>query len=1074
MGRYSVASNIEFISGFPQKIGGFISLLSAGAMIGVPRAIKTWRDINGIIRIIIGTGSHLYTCLADGTSLTDITPRNMVWRGVTTLSGSSTFPMTYATTLNNFNATITFGSGTTAQALAVAAMANGDYVGFSWDAATATATGMAFQGYYQISGVSGSSFVIANPNSAATVTTSGTANCNIVLLKTSLASNAFASVNGSPTVTVTVPAAYTAGWDINGIPTTCGLYVTISGATTFNGILATWLNGEHLLTPIVGNATQFTITSPNNATGTGSGGGSSAVVSYTPPMTQYFTSPQPSGALTFTQQALPTSRNWSALCYGSSGFVAVSTGTSNNAAISTNGVTWTNTTLSSAQNWSAVCYGNSIYLALVAGSSTTSYSSDGVNWTAGTLPSATGVYITPGNGSFTDSSGNVYTITAGGVAEQNGVPIPADPNGHQAGEYYNGIIYFQSAVGIQWYSWNGTWTACSPPPTVIPSVANWSGVAYGAGVFVAVAASVNGAPNGIGVYSASGTSWTQVTNLPANPWKCIAYNGSSVFVAICGGATSSGQAASSVDGINWSSRGMPSSQYWQSVAWGANTFCAVSGGASAASTVAATSPDGFTWTARAMPVSANWTSITYGQGLFVAVAGGGSANTTVALSPDGINWTIKALPTSANWSYTAYGAGVIAVLASSSTIAATSQIVVAQAAPSILPVGWNLAAYGGLMVASPIGGTIYFYDPVAGGRAYPVSNSPGHCCGMFVTPERMIVALGAKQGTVTDTPQIIENIISAGSNMTVAWCDQSDPTQWTSETANTAQTGRTLQGGNFFVGGIAVRDGTSLIFTDRCCFAMTYSGDYLVYDTPLLADNAGLVSPYAVAAEGGVAIWLNDCDLYSWNGSVAAVATDDVRTAIFGNLNKSYLYKAVAGFNRLKKQVRFWCPSTLSSTENDGCLIFQTDSLVFSTSTIARTGWTDSNLGAVPYSVDSLGNLYQEETGVDANGQPLVATLTFSPTDISNSDRACDMFGFTPDFRNQVGNLTLSINTQYYPQDPITVSGPFTITTDDTNPTIDLRCDGNLIGWTVVSNTLGGNFRMGLCRVNFNPSGIRN
>ena len=56
--------------------------------------------------------------------------------------------------------------------------------------------------------------------------------------------------------------------------------------------------------------------------------------------------------------------------------------------------------------------------------------------------------------------------------------------------------------------------------------------------------------------------------------------------------------------------------------------------------------------------------------------------------------------------------------------------------------GWTLAAYGNQLLSNPIGGTIYVYDPVLGGRSYALLNAPSVCNAMFVTPERFVVALG--------------------------------------------------------------------------------------------------------------------------------------------------------------------------------------------------------------------------------------------------------------------------------------------------------------------------------------------
>jgi hypothetical protein len=82
---------------------------------------------------------------------------------------------------------------------------------------------------------------------------------------------------------------------------------------------------------------------------------------------------------------------------------------------------------------------------------------------AGGSPS--GTVITPGSGSFTDSAGNVYTLSAQDVATENGAPIPGGA-GTAEMEYFNGLVYGEDATSHQWYSWNGSnWLAAVAPPS---------------------------------------------------------------------------------------------------------------------------------------------------------------------------------------------------------------------------------------------------------------------------------------------------------------------------------------------------------------------------------------------------------------------------------------------------------------------------------------------------------------------------------------------------------------------------------------------------------------------------------
>lgn len=375
--------------------------------------------------------------------------------------------------------------------------------------------------------------------------------------------------------------------------------------------------------------------------------------------------------------------------------------------------------------------------------------------------------------------------------------------------------------------------------------------------------------------------------------------------------------------------------------------------------------------------------------------------------------------------------------------------------------GWTLAPYGTQMLASPIGGTIYVYDPVSGGRAYPLLNAPTSVLAMFVTPERFVVALG-----------------TSNSPLTMAWADQNDYTNWTAAPDNTANQGRTKQGGSTFIGGAPVRDGVSLAFSDRSVFQMNYSGDNLVYDTPEVADNAGLIGPFAITVQGEAAYWMSDHDFWTWNGTVVALPTDDIREYVFSDLNLTYRSKAWAFLNRAKREVWFSYVSA-SSTEIDKYVIYHIDQQCWSVGhwdnllgSDVRTCGQDTTLFAYPFMMDRGGVLYQHEFGTDDNGQALDSYVEFAPIDISNGTQNVDIFGFYQDFARLSGTANLTVNTRYYATDANTVSGPYPITASDTDP-IDLREDGKMVGYKIESNEIGGDFRFGVPRLDVQGAGMR-
>jgi len=373
--------------------------------------------------------------------------------------------------------------------------------------------------------------------------------------------------------------------------------------------------------------------------------------------------------------------------------------------------------------------------------------------------------------------------------------------------------------------------------------------------------------------------------------------------------------------------------------------------------------------------------------------------------------------------------------------------------------GWTLDAYGNQLLAASIGGTIYVYDRVfPNTRAYPMKNAPATMMAMFVTPERFVVALGIN-----------------GNLMQIAWADQSDYTDWTTTPTNTANSGRTLVGGSYFVAGKAVRDGVSIIWTDKCAFEMAYLGSFEVYSTQLFGDQCGLVSPNAVAVEGGIAYWINDSSFWTWNGSAVQIGGEDVRTAIFNpntvySINPDFLRNCVVVLNRTKHQLRMYYPEASNPNgENNLGLIYQYDDPCFSTLAYGRSGAYDSQLGVSPVSGDTTGAIYYEENGTDANGSALSWNLQLSEMDISNGDRNADIFGFIPDYDG--GNVNLFVWTQEYPNTTETTSGPFPLTV--TTGRVDLRLDGKIFFMSMSANILGSTFRFGAPRLDVQPSGAR-
>ncbi len=207
-----------------------------------------------------------------------------------------------------------------------------------------------------------------------------------------------------------------------------------------------------------------------------------------------------------------------------------------------------------------------------------------------------------------------------------------------------------------------------------PNIKNWDAIAYGNGIYVAVADNSTG--TGSVMTSPDGITWTVQNTPPANrKWDGLAF-GNGVFVAVSRDGTTNNCVMYSTDGINWLTgnsnlSGIPAASEWRSITYGNGLFVAVAGCPSGVcpSQGVMTSPDGANWTGRTTSgvLAKSWQNVTYGNGLFVAVSRDFLQN-NIMTSTNGTSWTIRNTPAAHSWYGVTYGNGLyVAVAHDSST-----------------------------------------------------------------------------------------------------------------------------------------------------------------------------------------------------------------------------------------------------------------------------------------------------------------------------------------------------------------------------------------------------------------------
>lgn len=196
-----------------------------------------------------------------------------------------------------------------------------------------------------------------------------------------------------------------------------------------------------------------------------------------------------------------------------------------------------------------------------------------------------------------------------------------------------------------------TWTLRTTPAV------DWNYVAYGGGTFVAVASE-----SGINNYMSStdGITWTQRIGPDLNVNSVVYANGLFVASATSGPPEVPERIVTSPDGITWTVRSGPTTGM-RGVGFGNGTFVAVSDNGPVWS-----STDGITWTQRTPAASNSWYSVAYGNGLFVVVGITGTGN-RVMTSPDGITWTSRTSAADNEWYDVVFGNGLFVAVAQSGT-----------------------------------------------------------------------------------------------------------------------------------------------------------------------------------------------------------------------------------------------------------------------------------------------------------------------------------------------------------------------------------------------------------------------
>jgi len=407
--------------------------------------------------------------------------------------------------------------------------------------------------------------------------------------------------------------------------------------------------------------------------------------------------------------------------------------------------------------------------------------------------------------------------------------------------------------------------------------------------------------------------------------------------------------------------------------------------------------------------------------------------------------------------------------------------------PGVGAEDWTLDNWGELLVACPLNGGIFFYDPTGGFQNLQIiPTAPAVNTGIFVSmSQEILVAFGSSvhvTGGWEHDP------------MLVAWSDVGDFTNWTPSAATQAGDFR-ISIGSKIVGGMAVAN-QNLIWTDLDLWAMNYIGPPLVFGFNKIGAGAGLTSMHGAQQMRGSVYWMGPVNFYSYTSGGVSVMPCPVWDVVFQNLNVSYLNNVRAMPNTSYNEIGWLYPSA-ASVDGECDSYVKTNLLEpgmpWDYGPLSRTAWIDHTVLGMPIASTSDGRIFQHEMTNDADGQVLSSSFTTGYFFLSEGEDFVTVDQIYPDFKwnfysptTFTGNavpdamITLNFLLVNYPGDTPTIYGPFTVTRQTVNGLlqvvpqwIPVRFRGRQMAIQVQSNDIGSFWRLGYVRYRFSVQGRR-
>jgi hypothetical protein len=390
------------------------------------------------------------------------------------------------------------------------------------------------------------------------------------------------------------------------------------------------------------------------------------------------------------------------------------------------------------------------------------------------------------------------------------------------------------------------------------------------------------------------------------------------------------------------------------------------------------------------------------------------------------------------------------------------------------PATWSIDNFGEDLVFCPRGGALYEWNPSGGlGNiatlisANPLSdiNVPLYANGLFVNPQtEILVAYGTPPlgGTIPDPMQI-------------RWSDINSIYTWTPTQANSAGDYR-LPVGSLIITALPTYYET-MFWTDKGTYVMQFTGNEFVFSFQPTANSSSIISPNAAINVGSTIYWMDPGDFHFYNGNVNVLPCP-LKYEVFSTINRLQQWKTFCGLNADFNEIWWFYPV---GNEIDSYVTYNYVENTWNKGSLDRTCWIYTGRTSQPIACDSSGNVYLQETGLDADGEPMPFSLTTGFIEIEDGDYLAQVERLIPDFKF-ADNSPNGNNQKIYIDILVTNSpsvAPQVVKTVEVTPNsvnrgyLDMKVRGRMIQFRFYNGTnlTGNSYIMGKTAVFYKRNG---